>query len=133
MKAAKVCYSEKEESEIAIKEIKKYTGRSAEEYRNINRQIEDQERYTKEKQTTNNNEREEKIEKEINKVKEHLTEIQNALRAITDKQQWLEKTKIEKERKNEGNNTQNKLQSTNTQKNRTSEQKLTVHESEIKE
>ena len=87
VKAAKVCYSEKEESEIAIKEINKYTGRRAEEYRNINRQIEDQQRYTKEKQTTNNNEREEKIEKEINKVKEHLTEIQNALRAITDKQQ----------------------------------------------
>ena len=66
-------------------------------------------------------------------MKEQLTEIQNALRAITDKQQWLEKTKIEKERKNEGNNTQNKLQKTNTQKNRTSEQKLTVHENEIKE
>ena len=87
VKAAKVYYSEKEESEIAIKEISKYTGRKAQEYRNIYRQIEDQGRYTKEKQITNNNEREEKIEKEINKVKEHLTEIQNALRVITDKQQ----------------------------------------------
>ena len=80
-----VC-SQKENAEIAIKEIDKYIGWRAEEYRNINRQIEDQERYTKEKQTTNNNEREEKLEKEINKVKEQLTEIQNALRAITDKQ-----------------------------------------------
>ena len=49
MKAAMVCYSEKEEAEIAIKEINKYTGWRAEEYRNINRQIEDPERYTKEK------------------------------------------------------------------------------------
>ena len=65
-----VCYLEKEEAEIAIKEMNKYTGWRAKEYRNINRQIEDQERYTKEKQTTNNNESEEKIEKEINKVKE---------------------------------------------------------------
>ena len=132
VKAAMVCYSEKEEAEIAIKELNKYTGWRAEEYKNINRQIKDQERYSKEKQTTNNNEREEKIEKEINKVKEQLTEIQNALRAITDKQQCLEKGKIEKESKNEGNNTHKKLQSTNTQENRTSEQKFTVHENEIK-
>ena len=76
VKAAMVCYSEKEEAEIAIKEVNKYTGWRAKEYRNINRQIEDQERYTKERQTTNNNEREEKKGKEINKVKEQLTEIQ---------------------------------------------------------
>ena len=75
VKAAMVCYSEKEEAEIAIKELNKYTGWRAEEYKNINRQIKDQERYSKEKQTTNNNEREEKIEKEINKVKEQLTEM----------------------------------------------------------
>ena len=66
-------------------------------------------------------------------MKEQLTEIQNALRAITDKQQWLEKAKIERESKNEGNNTHKDLQSRNTQKNRTSEQKVTVHENEIKE
>ena len=76
VKAAMVCYSEKEEAEIAIKEVNKYTGWRAKEYRNINRQIEDQERYTKERQTANNNEREEKKGKEINKVKEQLTEIQ---------------------------------------------------------
>ena len=133
VKAAMVCYSEKEKAEIAIKEINKYTGWRAEEYRNINRQIEDQEKYTKEKQTTNNNEIEEKIEKEINKVKEKLIEIQTALRAITNKQQRLEKAKIEKEIKNRGNNTQKELQSRNTQENRTSEQKLTVQENEIKE
>ena len=133
VKAAMVCYSEKEEAEIAIKEINKYTGWRAEEYRNINRRMEDQEKYTKEKQTTNNNEIEEKIEKEINKVKEQLTEIQNALRAITDKHQRLEKAKIEKEIKNEGNKTQKELQSINTEENRTSEQKLTVQENEIKE
>ena len=63
-------------------------------------------------------------------MKEQLAEIQNALRAITDKQQWLEKAKIEKESKN---NTQKELKSTNTQENRTSEQKLTVQENEIKE
>ena len=66
-------------------------------------------------------------------MKEQLTEIQNALRAITDKQQWLEKAKTERESKNEGNNTHKDLQSRNTQKNRTSEQKVTVHENEIKE
>ena len=76
----------KKEAETAVKEINKYTEWGAEEYRNINRQIEDQEKYTKEKQTTNNNEREGKLEKEITKVKEQLTEIPNALRAITDKQ-----------------------------------------------
>ena len=86
VKAATVCHSEKEEAETAIKEINKYTEWGAEEYRNINRQIEDQEKYTKEKQTTNNNEREGKLEKEITKVKEQLTEIPNTLRAITDKQ-----------------------------------------------
>ena len=66
-------------------------------------------------------------------MKEQLTEIQNALRAITDKQQWLEKAKTERESKNEGNNTHKDLQSRNTQENRTSEQKVTVHENEIKE
>ena len=66
-------------------------------------------------------------------MKEQLTEIQNALRAITEKQQWLEKAKTERESKNEGNNTHKDLQSRNTQKNRTSEQKVTVHENEIKE
>ena len=65
-------------------------------------------------------------------MKEQLTEIQNALRAITDKQQCLEKGKIEKESKNEGNKKKKKLQSTSTQENRTSEQKFTVHENEIK-
>ena len=86
MKAAIFCYSEIEEAEIAIKEINRYTGWRAEESRNINRQIEDQKRYTNEKQTTNNNKREGKLEEEINKVKEQLSEIQNALRATTDKQ-----------------------------------------------
>ena len=132
-KAATVCYSEKEEAETAIKEINKYTEWGAEEYRNINRQIEDQEKYTKEKQTTNNNEREGKLEKEITKVQEQLTEIPNALRAITNKQHWLEKVKIEKEPENEGNNIQKEVQSANIQKNRTSEQKTTVHENEMKE
>ena len=63
-------------------------------------------------------------------MKEQFAEIQNALRAITDKQQWLEKAKIEKESKND---TQKELQSINTQENRTSQQKLTVQENEIKE
>ena len=49
VKAAMVCYSEKEEAETAIKEINKYIGWRSEEYRNINRQIEGQEWYTKEK------------------------------------------------------------------------------------
>ena len=35
MKAAMGCYSEKEEAEIAIKEINKYTGLRAKKYRNI--------------------------------------------------------------------------------------------------
>ena len=47
-------------------------------------------------------------------MKEQLTEIKNALRAISDKQHWLEKAKIEKESKNKGNNTQKEVQSTNT-------------------
>ena len=63
-------------------------------------------------------------------MKEQFAEIQNALRAITDKQQWPEKAKIEKESKND---TQKELQSINTQENRTSQQKLTVQENEIKE
>ena len=66
-------------------------------------------------------------------MKEQLTEKQNALRAITDKQQSLEKAKIERKSKNEGNNTHKDLQSGNTAKNRTIEQKVTVHENEIKE
>ena len=63
-------------------------------------------------------------------MKKQLAQIQNALRAITDKQQWLEKEKIGKESKND---TQKKLESENTQENRTSKQKLTVQENEIKE
>ena len=66
-------------------------------------------------------------------MKEQFTEIQNTLRAITDKQHWAEKAKTEKESKNEGNNTQKEVQRTNTHENRTSEQKLTVHENEIRE
>ena len=49
-------------------------------------------------------------------MKEQLTEKQNALRAITDKQQSLEKAKIERKSKNEGNNTHKDLQSRNTAK-----------------
>ena len=63
-------------------------------------------------------------------MKKQLAQIQNGLRAITDKQQWLEKEKIGKEGKND---TQKKLESENTQENRTSKQKLTVQENEIKE
>ena len=63
-------------------------------------------------------------------MKKQLAQIQNALRAITDKQQWQEKEKIGKESKND---TQKKLESENTQENRTSKQKLTVQENEIKE
>ena len=63
-------------------------------------------------------------------MKKQLAQIQNVLRAITDKQQWLEKEKIGKESKND---TQKKLESENTQENRTSKQKLTVQENEIKE
>ena len=62
-----------------------------------------------------------------------MKEKYNALKAITDKQQWREKAKIEKESKIERNNTQKELQSTNTQENRTSDQKLKAYENEIKE
>ena len=58
--------------------------RGVQKYKQTNRGS--REIHKRKKKTTNNNEREEKLEKEINQVKGQLTEIQNALRAITDKQ-----------------------------------------------
>ena len=86
VKAVMVCYSEKEEAEIAIKEINKYTGWRAEEYR-IQTDKQRIQRETLIKNKPQITMKEKKKEKKINKVKEQLTEIQNALRSITGKQQ----------------------------------------------